>query len=114
MTSVVVRGALEDLPRSAFNPAIPAFFSLCVEWVRRHARFYAICDDSKPLERQADFFTAIAQLKEQAEEQQVIGFGNAQIEFPLRLNTLAFSASYDSDGIQLTDVLTSARSCYYT
>ncbi|EGH30487.1 hypothetical protein PSYJA_16512 [Pseudomonas syringae pv. japonica str. M301072] len=114
MTSVIVRDALEDLPKSTFNPAIPAFFSLCVEWGRQHARFDAICDDSEPLERQADFFKAIAELEEQAEEQQVIGFGNAQIELPLRLNTLAFSASHDSDGIQLTDVLTSALSYYYT
>ena len=113
-TSAIVREALEGLPRTTFNPAIPAFFSLCVEWGRRHARFDAICDDSEPLERQADFFTAIAQLEGEPEEQQVIGVGNAQIELPLRLNTLVFRASHDFDGIQLTDVLTSALSYYYT
>jgi hypothetical protein len=113
-TSAIVRDALDDLPKSTLNPAIPAFFSLCVAWGRQHARFDAICDDSEPLERQAEFFKAIAELEEEAEAQQVIGFGNAQIELPLRLNTLAFSASHDSDGIQLTDVLTSALSYYYT
>jgi hypothetical protein len=114
MSSAIVRDAFEDLPRSTFNPAIPAFFSLCVAWGRQHDRFDALCDDSEPLERQAEFFQKIAELEAQAEEQQVIGFGNAQIELPLRLNTLAFSASHDSDGIQLTDVLTSALSYYYT
>jgi hypothetical protein len=114
MTSAIVHDALDQLPKSTFNPAIPAFFSLCVAWGRQHARFDAICDDSEPLERQAEFFTAIADWEAQAAEQQVIGFGNAQIELPLKLNSLAFSASHDSDGIQLTDVLTSALSYYYT
>ncbi|MDQ3595794.1 MAG: DUF3800 domain-containing protein, partial [Pseudomonadota bacterium] len=36
MTSEIVRDALQDLPKSTFNPAIPAFFSLCVEWGRQH------------------------------------------------------------------------------
>ena len=114
MTSAVVCDALEGLPKSTFNPAIPAFFSLCVEWGRQHARFDAICDDSEPLERQAEFFKEVAELEAQAEEQQVIGFGNARIELPLKLSSLVFSASHDSDGIQLTDVLTSALSYYYT
>ncbi len=114
MSSVVVLDALDGLHKSTFNPVIPAFFSLCVAWGRQYARFDAICDDSEPLERQVELFTAIADSEAQAEEQKVIGFGDAQIELPLKLNTLAFSASHDSDGIQLTDVLTSALSYYYT
>jgi len=114
MTRAIVREALEDLQKTTFNPAIPAFFSLCVHWGRQHVRFDAICDDSEPLERQADFFKAIAELDELGDEEAVIGFGNAQIELPLKLGSLAFSPSHESDGIQVADIITSALSYYLT
>lgn len=113
-TQSVAREALEDVPKHSFNPAIPAFFMLCVYWGRKHTRFEALCDDSEPLENQADFFRSIAEMRAMGEQQEVIGHGNAQIELPLRLDNMAFIASHESDGIQVTDVITSALAYYLT
>lgn len=100
---------LEILERSTFNPAIPAFFNLCVVWGTQYKNFDAICDDSAPVENQKQFFDTISNINNSTE---VLGYGPNQFELPLKLNSLSFSSSHDSDGIQVADIITGAVSYY--
>ena len=113
-TRLKIHEILAGLPRHTFNPAIPAFFSLCVYWGRKHSSFDANCDDSEPLERQADFFSILAKIREGDQPDTQIGFGQSKIELPLKLRNLKFSRSHNFDGIQLVDVITSALSYFLT
>ncbi|WP_460044622.1 DUF3800 domain-containing protein [Pseudomonas sp. S2_H01] len=109
MTQRNVRETLAIIEDSTFNPAIPAFFSLCVMWGRQYAAFDAICDDSEPVEKQSDFFALVADPRQPTE---VIGHGPNSFELPLKLRSLRFTASHESDGVQATDVITSALAYY--
>lgn len=109
-TQITVRETLAMIKDNTFNPAIPAFFSLCIYWGRQHTAFVAICDDSEPVERQAPFFKMVADPRNPPE---VIGHGPNRYELPLKLTHLEFMASHDSNGIQVADVITSALSYYF-
>lgn len=109
MTQINVRKTLKIIEDNTFNPAIPAFFSLCVLWGRKYPAFNAVCDDSEPVEKQADFFNMVADPRHVPE---VIGHGPNSYELPLKLQGLEFTSSHKSDGIQAADIITSALAYY--
>ncbi|RBC01328.1 DUF3800 domain-containing protein [Pseudomonas sp. MWU12-2115] len=109
LTERNINNTLKRIKHNTFNPAIPAFFNLCVAWGESHETFEAICDDSAPVEQQESFFNAISELNN---SKATLGYGPNKFELPLRLSSLSFTSSHESDGVQVTDIITGAIAYY--
>lgn len=108
-TKTIVKDVINSNPVHSLNPAIPAFFALCVCWGKQYQEFDALCDDSQPVERQTSFLKSFADLKKQ---RITVGYGANQFELPLKLRQISFTASHKSAGIQIADIITSSLAYY--
>lgn len=97
---------------SALDPAIPALFSLIVDWGARKAdRFHVLHDHSKPILASQQTFEEM--MAGAGEGSFSIGTDRRKIMFPLRANLLSQGDSSENPQLQVADLCAGAINHFY-
>lgn len=101
-----------DFDWSALDPAIPAIFSLIVDWgARKTDRFHVLHDHSKPVLASQDTFEEM--MAGEGEGSFLIGTDRRKIMFPLRAKALSQGDSVKHPQLQVADLCAGAINHFY-
>ncbi len=110
LTKHVVKDALDNIDKSALDPAIPAFFSACVRWGKEFpSGFHAVHDDSWPVEAQTELFK---QFMDWTQDKVTLGYDRRKFDLPLKARSLKFESSANYSQLQVADIVASSV-CYW-
>jgi len=107
---LLARGRLDNFigiyqDAEVFDPALDLFISLTHKWMEQSpSMHYVTHDQSKPLRRRENFLRMLMT----PVSPRIIGYGDRQVELPLRISDLYFGNSLNHPQLQVADIIAGA------